>query len=279
MNRFRKIPRILPLLAGLAIFGMVRAPWEDGLRERLVSSQLLLPPPARDAVGQMSQSALMGTLGGLRSLVSTYLALQAFDQFSSKGWDDLRRTYAVITSLEPTDENHWRDVVWHLGINATADMEYSDKLPEFERKRRFQEYALQAIALAEEGMEQNPDSAIIPMQLAEVYREKLRDNCATARTYGIAMTKPGAPGYARRFHGYFLAHCEGSEKEAYEHLVGLYHENPQHRTPTLIIEIKRLEDLLDVPAVRRIPDALPSGAGPARKTPPGDSLPGGIVVP
>ena len=76
---FQRVPRFVFALLGLVLFGLVRSPVEDGLRERLVAANLLLPPPGQGAIEQMSQSALMGTLGGLRSLVATFLTLEAFE--------------------------------------------------------------------------------------------------------------------------------------------------------------------------------------------------------
>lgn len=276
---FQSLPRPVPVLALLAAFGLLRAPVEEGLRTRLVAANLLLPPPAQSALEQMGQSALMGTLGGLRPLVATYLTLEAFGHFSAKAWDSLRQTYQIITSLEPRDETHWTSVVWHLGINATANMEVNESLPAFERERRFREYAFQAIELAERGIAQIPESVAIRIQLAEVYREKLKDDCATARVYGDMMRLPGAPGYARRFHGYFLARCPGSEKQAYEHLMSLYREGERQHLPTLIKEIKNLEEKLGVPAPRRIPNADPDRPRKWPKEAPANVLPGGIVVP
>lgn len=272
------IPRPIAAIALLALFGLVRSPVEDGVRERLVAARLLLPPPAQSAFEQMGQSALMGTLGGLRSLVASFLTLEAFEHFSTKSWDDLRQTYQIITSLEPRDESHWVSVVWHLGINATANMEIDERLPTFERERRFNEYAFQAIELAERGIAQLPESAAIRLQLAEVYREKLKDDCATARVYGGVIGLPGAPGYARRFHGYFMARCPGHEKEAYEYLMALYREGDSQHLPTLIKEIKNLEEKLSIPGPQRIPDADPDRPQ-KRPRQPANVLPGGIVVP
>lgn len=274
----QRVPRLLLVLLLLAAFGVVRVPVEQSLRDRLVAANLLLPPPARSALEQMGQSALMGTLGGLRSLVATFLTLEAYDHFGVKAWDDLRQTYQIITALEPRDETHWVSVVWHLGINATANMESDERLPAFERQRRFQQYAFEAIDFAERGLEQIPGSAAIRLQLAEVYREKLKDDCATSRVYGDIVGLPGAPGYARRFHGYFMARCPGKEEQAYDYLMALYREGERQRLPTLIKEIKTLEEKLGVPSPRRIPDADPDRP----KTQPKRSanvLPGGIVVP
>lgn len=261
---FRKIPKWILILIGLAIFGVFRAPVEDDLRTNLVSDGILLPPPAKDALGQLNQSALMGTLGGLRTLVSSYLVLEAFDHFSLKEWEELRSDYKVITTLEPRDENHWRDVVWHIGINATANMEVDESIPQFERMRRFNEYAVAAVELAEEGLEQNPDSAIIRLQLAEVYRGKLNDPCETARVYGEMVGLRDSPGYVERFHGYFLAACPGKEREAYEQLVKLYRESENNHVASLIINIKDLEKKLGIPFALRIPEDYPPLPGRAK---------------
>lgn len=263
----QKIPKWVQILTFLAVFGIVRAPFEDDLRMRLVSNGILLPPPAKDALGQLNQSALMGTLGGLRSIVSSYLVLKAFDHFSLKEWEELRSDYRVITALEPRDENHWRNVVWHIGINATANMEVDEKIPEFERMRRFNEYAVGAIELAEEGLGQNPDSAIIRLQLAEVYKEKLNDSCETARVYGEMIGLPDSPGYVKRFHGYYLAQCPGRENDAYDHLIRLYRESENNHLPSLIIHIKDLEKKLDIPFALRIPDPYPPLPGQGRAKP------------
>lgn len=275
---FQKIPRTVLVLIGLVLFGLIRAPFEDHARKGLVDSGMLLPPPGLSAMDQLSQSALMGTLGGLRSLVATYLVLEAYEHFSNKDWEELRNTYNVVVALEPYDESHWVSATWHLGINATANMELDTKLPKFERDRRFKEYAFQGIEFAERGMEQLPDSYAIPVQLAEIYREKLKDNCATARVYKIAKDVPGAPGYVRRFYGYFLARCPGSEQEAYDYLAGLYREGRHQRKPTLIKEIKTLEEKLDIPFSLRIPDPDPDvelmrRRNRAQPTPGGLSLP------
>lgn len=253
----RRVPRLVLVLAALVAFGFVRAPVEDHLRERLVESNLLLPPPGRGALEQMTQSALMGTLGGLRSLVAFYFTLIAYDQFGVKAWEELHQTYQIITSLEPREEANWVALVWHLGINATASVQFDEDLPPFERERRFQEYAFEAIAEAERGLEQLPESVDIRVQLAEVYREKLKDPCATARVFGEAMDLPGALGYIRRFHGYFLADCPGKEREAYDFLTKLYRQSEQQRLPTMIVKIKQLEQKLDIPLALRIPEDDP----------------------
>lgn len=275
-----KVPRVVLVLVLLAIYGMIRSPFEERIRERMVAADLLLPPPAQDTVEHLSQSAFMATLGGLRSIVATYVSLGAFEHFSNKEWDELRNEYRIITSLEPRDETHWVSVVWHLGINAAANMEIDDRIPMFERRRRFNEYVTEAVELAKKGIAQIPDSAAIRMQVAEVYREKLKDPCATAQMYKETIGLPGAPGYAIRFYGYFLADCPGHEQEAYDHLMMLYRGDARHYKGTLITKIKELEEKLNIPTAKRIPDtARDVGRGSKRRANPDkDVLPGGIIL-
>ncbi len=278
MSFFRQNRKLLLVLLGLVAFGVLRAPWENRLREQLVKQRLLLPPPGHTALQQMSQSALMGTLGGLRSLVATYLSLDAFGDFGEKNWDELQRKYRIICNLEPRDETHWVSVVWHIGINATAHVQYySEEMPKYERERRFQQYCSEAIKLAEDGIKQNPKSAPIRLQLAEVYREKLKDPCNTARVYKDMLGLEGTPGYITRFYGYFLADCPGKEKEAYAYLMRLFQMGEKHHLPTLFVKIKELEEKLNVPFPRRIKTDEPERPDKPKK--PSNVLPGGIVVP
>ncbi len=266
------------ILAILLGFGSLRGPYEDGLRKQFIESRLLLPPPGRTAMTQMSQSALIGTLGGLRSLAATLLVLKAFDHFSNKEWAELNRCYKMITNLEPRDESHWVAVIWHVGINATASVQFNESIPLFERKRLYHEYAQEAIELGRVGLEQLPDSVPIRLQLAEVYKEKLKDYCAAAYLYKEMQGLPGCPAYAIRFHGYFLANCPGHEQEAYDHLMNLYRQGDRHHLPSLFVAIKKMELALKIPLPQRIPDR--DELRPQRKSrSKGNLLPGGIKIP
>lgn len=276
MEIFQKTPRFLIVLAVLLVFGLIRSPYEDRLREQFIEARLLLPPPGKTALSQMSQSVLIGTLGGLRSVAATILVLYAFDHWSDKNWSDLNRTYKMITNLEPRDETHWVSVIWHMGINATASVQYNESIPAFERERLFNEYAQEAIRMGEAGLEQLPDSVPIRLQLAEVYKEKLKDFCAAAQIYKDMLGLPGCPGYAVRFHGYFLAKCPGKEQEAYDHLMNLYRQGTKHHKASLLYSIKKMEEALKIPFPQRIPGKkLTHPAEELRK----NELPGGIIIP
>ena len=275
----KKVPRIVLVVILMGAFGFLREPFEEKARDELVEAEMIIPPPGITAMESLSQSVLMGMLGGLRGLIAFGFELRAFGNFSDKDWEALRENYLVITMLEPGNEEHWIAATWHLGINATANMEVEEALPKFERERRFREYAFQAIEFAERGAEQNPDSWRILTQLAEVYREKLKDNCAAAEVYGRAMDIEGAPSFTRRFHGYFLARCPGNEEDAYKYLTSLYHEGEEQRLPTLIKEIKNLEEKLKKPFILRIPDPDPDLELQKMRKSRNGRMPGQISIP
>lgn len=279
MPHFKKIPRTVVILAVLATFGLLRAPFENRLGRDLINTKMVIPPPGLTVLDQMGQSALMATLGGLRPLVASFMSLRGYENFSEKNWDELHQTYQVITALEPREEFHWVNAVWHLGINATANMELDTTLTEFERKRRFFNYAQQAIEFADKGIDQIPYSVEIRKQVAEVYREKLKDWSNAAKTYGEIKDLDGAPQYAERFYGYFLAKVPGREREAYDYLKGLYDEGEDQHLPTLIYEIRRLEEILKIPYPERIPEADADRNRGHPNKPKSNPLPGGVVIP
>ena len=265
----------------LFVFGLIRLPVETSLRRQLTESGMLLPLPGHTGIEQLGQSALMGTLGGLRSLVASYLILESFHHFSNQDWDANKRSLLLATYLEPTEESHWVSLVWNRGINATAWVEVHSDLPEFERKLRFQEYALDAIELGNAGLKQLPKSVALRIQIAEVYKEKLRDPAGMARMYGELIGLEGAPMYASRFYGYALSDVPGKEREAYDHLIDLYWAGEYNHLPTLIKKILELQEKLNIPYPLRIPEKDPDARRRMQilNDKPPKPLPGGIRLP
>ncbi|MEO0413357.1 MAG: hypothetical protein AAF226_00235 [Verrucomicrobiota bacterium] len=276
--------KLITVFLGLILFGVLRTPFEEHSRTELESAGFLLPTPGANALDQMSQSTLMGTLGGLRSLVATYLVLEAYTHFSNQEWDENKKDLVAVTHLEPNDETHWVSLIWNRGINATADMETRENLPKFERDRLFNEYALDAIELGKKGLIQVPDSIPLRIQIAEVYREKLKDYCGAAEMYRQMLGQPREPAYAERFYGYFLAEC-GEHTKAYQWLLRLYMEGDHQHTPSLLKYIEDLEQLLEIPTPSRIskrqPKTHPKMERQKRdqRLKNGTLLPGGIIIP
>ncbi len=276
---FHKIPRWTRIPVILLLFGLLRSPFESGLRKDMTSVGMLLPTPGHTAFTKLGQSALIGVLGGLRPLVATGYLLESYRHFENDQWDANRKALLLTTYLEPTQESHWVTLVWHRGINAPAWLETRSRLPDIEKKILFHEYTRDAIALGEAGLQQIPDSVEIRKQMAEVYRVKINDPCGVAKLYGEIMKLPNAPVYAKRFYGYFLADCPGEKQAAYQHLYQLYWSSPQNHLPTLIKKILTLQNELNIPTPLWIRDRDPDLPAKAKAQIKLRKLRGGIVIP
>lgn len=274
-------PKWLKILLIFLVFGLVRSPFESSLRKQMQETRMLLPTPGHSAMAQMGQSALMGLLGGLRTLVATGYLFDSYRHFDNDDWDANRKSLLLATYLEPTVESHWVDLVWHRGINAPAWLETRSTLPEIEKRILYHEYTRDAIELGEAGLKNLPDSVEIRKQMSEVYKEKIKDPCGTARMYKEILELKNAPMYASRFYGYYLADCPGRERDAYEHLVNLYWEGKQNHLPTLLKKILTLQEELDIPMPLWIPEKDPDArkAVNRRFEKRNRILPGGIRLP
>lgn len=253
----RLIRKALAVAGLLLAFGLVRAPVEDALARRLTAEEVLDQAQAGDLAGLVGQSTFLAVLGGLRPLVAIYTTLHAFDAWSYRDWDTVERDYRIIVALLPEDVDSWKAGAWHLAYNAAASSYLDESLPEATRIRLTREWVRKGIAFLEAGLGRHPRSSALHKQLADIYREKLEEPCLAARHYRLAMEGDAPQSYIRRFYGYFLARCPGSEREAYDYLMALYAEGPSQRLPTLIQRIKELEGKLAVPEAARIPDPDP----------------------
>lgn len=281
----RKLPNWPKILIILLAFGIIRSFFEAPIRKEMIKSNMLLPTPGHTAMSQMGQSALMGMLGGLRTLVATGYLLESYRHFDNDNWDGNRKALLLATYLEPTEESHWDNLVWHRGINAPAWVETRSRLPEIEKRILYHEYTRDAIKLGEAGLRSLPDSINIRKQMAQVYEVKIKDYCGAAKMYGELMRMKGAPTYAARFYGYYLAKCPGKEQEAYDHLSMIYWATKRrgfHQLPSVIGNLLTLQEKLDIPKplwiVEKDPDAqvAVNRKFVDKKRRP---LPGGIIIP
>jgi len=250
--------KTLAALAMLLVFGLARAPFEDRLTRRFVDAGLLAEPSATGIRELVGQSTFLAVLGGLRPLVAIYTTLHAFDAWSYREWDTVERDYRIITTLLPDDIDSWKTGAWHMAYNAAASYAYDDPdLPEATRKRNSMAWVRKGVEFLRAGIVQNPGSSALHKEMADIYREKIGDQCLAAKHYLAAVEGDAPQSYLRRFYAYTLARCPGHEREAYNYLMSLYAEGKSQRLPTLIQRIKELEAKLGVPEAKRIPEPDP----------------------
>jgi hypothetical protein len=231
------------LAIALLVFGALRLPFEAGLSKELRAAGLF--PPAleigtRDKIGQTSSAV---ALGGLRTLVATFLNLRAFTFFTEQRWTDVGDTFDTIVDLAPRTRYYWETGSWHQAYNAASYYMNDSKLPPLRRREAWRASILKGRNFLERGIRNNPDDwsmlATLGFLLSDsnkfpAFRDDNASFSAAADAYKRAADTGKALGYVRRAQFYALARVAGREKEALEMVRGLLAEGPQNRTPTML---------------------------------------------
>jgi len=258
-------PRLIALV--LLISGLVRAPIESKLLADLRSGGFHPELRGSSAVQEAGVQVMMGALGGLRYMVSTFLTLRANYHWEFQNWDKVLEEYRIIQLLEPRNPDAWITGAWHCHSNAWAWYSQDDRLHSpAVRKILAREWVERGKEMLLEGIKWNPDNPWIYRDLANVYRERDRDLCQAAEYYRLASLTPGAPDFLHRIYGYLLAECGEHDEQAMQVLRQIYDEGlqvlrQQHVLiwkPSLIVEMRKLEERLGVPAAQRIPERFDS---------------------
>jgi hypothetical protein len=246
-----KLPvKIASLVAALLAFGAARMPFEAKLSGELRKAGLFPPPleiGTRDKIGQTSSAV---ALGGLRTLVATFLNLRAFTFFTEQRWDDVEETFETIVDLAPRTRYYWETGSWHMAYNAASYYINDSKLPALRRREAWRSFVIKGRSFLERGVRNNPDDWSILASLGfllsdsnkyPAFRDPNETFAAAAEAYRKAADTGKALGYVKRSWFYSLARVEGREGEALALGRSLYNAGEQNRTPTLLMLLLVLE--------------------------------------
>ncbi len=237
------------LLVALLSFGAVRLPFEAGLGRQLRSAGLTPPPleiGTRDKIGQTSSAV---ALGGLRTLVATFLNLRAFSFFQEQRWENVAGTFDMIVDLAPRTRYYWETGSWHSAYNAASYYMNDSKMPALRRREAWRAAIHRGRAFLERGIRNNPGDwsllGTLGFMLSDAnkfpaFRDPDETFTSAAKLYQQAADTGNAPPYIRRAQFYALARAKGHEKEAFDLAKSLYAE-PKNRLPTLLILFLVLE--------------------------------------
>ena len=236
-------------MAAVLAFGAVRMPFEAALSKDLRKAGLTPEPiqiGTREKIGQTSSAV---ALGGLRTLVATFLNLRAFSFFQEQRWDDVADTYDTIVDLAPRTRYYWETGSWHLAYNAASYYLNDSKLPALRRREAWRASIMKGRAFLERGIRNNPDDWSLHATLGflltdsnkfQAFRDVNETFAAGAEAYRKSAETGKALGYVRRAEFYALARVVGREKDALAMARSLYAE-PKNRTPTLLCLLFVLE--------------------------------------
>ncbi len=237
------------LAVAVLAFGAARMPFEAGLTKELRAANLTPPPMeigTRDKIGQTSSAV---ALGGLRTLVATFLNLRAFSFFETQRWDDLADTYDTIVDLAPRTRYYWESGYSHLAYNAASYYINDSKLPSLRRREAWRQSIHRGRAFLERGIKNNPDDWSLLANLGFLlsdsnkflaFRDLDKTFADAADAYRRSADTGNALGYVRRAEFYSLARVKGREKEALAMARALY-EHQYNRVPTLMMLLLVLE--------------------------------------
>jgi hypothetical protein len=238
------------LAVALLVFGAARLPFEAGLNRELRAAGLFPPQMeigTREKIGQTSSAV---ALGGLRTLVATFLNLRAFTFFTEQRWADVADTFDTIVDLAPRTRYYWETGSWHLAYNAASYYMNDSKLPPLRRREAWRSSIMQGRAFLERGIRNNPDDwslyASLGFLLSDsnkfpAFRDTNEAFAAAAEAYRKSAGTGKALGYVRRAWLYSLARVAGRETEALALARSLYAEGDQNHTPTLLVLLMVLE--------------------------------------
>lgn len=232
------------VVLGFAVLAMggLRLPFERQLTAEL-NEEGLLPPKLEVRTGEkIGQTFSAVSLGGLRTLVATFLNLRAFSFFSEQKWADVADTFDTIVDLAPRTRYYWDTGSWHLAYNAASYYLYESEISPLRRKLAWRDYIKAGRSFLERGIRNNPDDPILYERLGYLladpnkiaaFGEHGKAYEESYESHMKAVATGQARSYAKRAALYSLARVPGREGEALELALEIKAEQ-QRTTPTML---------------------------------------------
>lgn len=239
------------LAAGMVgLGGLLLCPIAGHLQSKEHAAALQRPAPDFRRADALGQQLALFTLGGLRTLAAELLALDATTAWLEQDWPRAQERWAQITTLCPQRINYRIRAARDMAKNAVAHVrEQADKgrlsAPEAVAAERG--YMAAAERFLKDGIADNPDSALLRLELAAFYDDLARrpQFAKAAEAYRDALAHGASPMY-ERWVFYNLCRLRGREQEAYELGRKLF-LTEKHRTPSVRCLLFVLQQKLGIP--------------------------------
>jgi len=216
--------------------------FEDGLNRELRNANLIVRPVSVSTREKIDQTSWAVALGGLRTLVATFLNLRAHGLFEETRWDELGDAYDTLVDFAPNTREYWLTGAWHQSNNASSYYAHDSDLPPLRRKAQWRASIQRGREFLERSLRNNPGDwklqAALGNSLADTHR--LPDFSAAADAFGSAVANGSSLPSVRRNQFYALARAAGRENDARQLGRELYADRT-NRTPTLMSVLFALE--------------------------------------
>lgn len=260
------LSRSLQAVLLVIVAGALLLPWQKELQSTATKAGFHSVPLGIDLREQIGQSGFLAALSGFRSPVAALLWIEAHAAWEMTEWGRMAALFNTVTTLQPHSLLYWDIAAWHMAWNASIAALQDKRQPsEVLRERARRQYIQLGRDFLERGIRNNPESSLLQERLGILLRDKAEDHAGASAAFAKAASLPGAPAYVGRFAAYEAAKVPGMEREAYDRLRALYDQGEKMRLPTLIAELRRLEEKLEIPADQRIVAPLSSSAAKPRR--------------
>jgi len=216
-------------IIGLSVLAMgaLRLPFEQRVTKQLYDEGLLAPKLKVRTGEKIGQTFYAVSLGGLRTLVATFMNLRAYGFFEEQKWAEVAETYDFIVDLAPHTRYYWDTGSWHQAYNAASYYLYgTTDLSSHRRKQAWRDFIVGGRDFLEDGIRNNPRDPALYERLGYLLADP--NKIAAFGDYSAAFEDSydaymGAVRldmvrnkYAKRAALYSLARVPGREKESLE---------------------------------------------------------------
>lgn len=258
-----------PALAGflvvvvLTITGAVVRPFEEPAWQFVRSKQ---PALKLDSLqGALGQGVTVGLLGGFRAIVADFFWIKTNSVWEDTDLPKTQTFIDVVTTVDPRPLYFWQNGARMIAYDMpnwriTEEGGY-DKVPKARQRQIDEEQSGVALRYLNKAFGHHPDSAMLHVEVANVYLNRLKDSASAAEAYRRASEQPNAPFFAARIYAELLRRM-GRNAEAYDWLKKLYPTLPKAAdaargitafqvesamAPVVMERIRELEKELNIP--------------------------------
>lgn len=252
------IDRFVVLLVAFLVLScaaFVARPLERGMWEAVQQEQVEMDFQAIEAT--LGEGLAVSILGGFRVILADLVWLRLNAVWEDQEWAKLSAMIRLVTILDPQTEFFWinsaRMIAYDVPSWRIRSAGADAPLSKSQRATINLQQAEEAFILLHRALEFHPDSARLPIEIAQIYMNRLKDDAQAAKWFLKASQLPNVPEFTHLIYAELLCR-QRKEIEAYQYLTHLYRSLKSRSTSQqalILARIRHLEEQLAFDLVER----------------------------
>jgi tetratricopeptide (TPR) repeat protein len=243
----------LVVVGVLALTGAVVRPFEEPAWQFVKSKQ---PALKLDSLqGALGQGVTVGLLGGFRAIVADFFWIKTNSVWEGNDLPATQTFIKLVTAIDPRPLYFWQNgarmIAYDMPNWRIVEEGGYDVVPQARQRQIDEEQSAVALAYLNEAFGHHPNSALLHVEIANVYLNRLKDQASAAEAYRRASEQPNAPYFAARIYAELLRRL-GRTAEAYDWLKQLYVKLPKVADPARGITEFQVESAMAIVVLERI---------------------------